>query len=87
MAHFDQRLDGGQPCSRCEIDVGADRGAAVGGEQAGRTLGAFDGVGEGDGVAGQLHGHDRAEEIAGGILDALGQEGLVEMGVRFGERR
>ena len=30
-----------------------------------------------------LHREDRAHQVAGGILDALGEEGLVEMGVGF----
>ena len=34
-----------------------------------------------------FHREDRAHQIAGGIVDALGEEGLVEMGVRLGERR
>ena len=34
-----------------------------------------------------FHRHDRTQQIAGRVLDALGEERLVEMGVRLGERR
>ena len=38
-------------------------------------------------VGGRLHRQDRAHQVAGRVVDTLGEERLVEVGVRLGERR
>ena len=50
-----------------EVDVGADRGAAVGRQQPRGALGALDRVVERDRVASAFHRQDRAHQIAGRV--------------------
>ena len=63
------------------VGVGPDGGEPVGGHQPRRPLRAFDDVGHVEQVPAGLHGEDRAHQVTGRILDPLGEEGLVEVGV------
>ena len=87
IAHLDQRLNRHQTGAHREIDVSADRRTAVGRQQDRGTLGTLDRVGEGDRRASLLHRTDGTEQVTGGVVDALGQERLVEVSVRFGKGR
>ena len=53
----------------------------VGGHQPSGALGALDDVRHVEQVPVGLHRQDRAHQVAGRVLDALGEEGLVEVGV------
>ena len=86
-AHLDERLHAEQAVVDGGVDVRADEPEAVGRHQPGGPLGPFDGVGEIDRRAGRDHRVDRAEQVAALVGQALGEERLVEVGVRLGRGR
>ena len=82
-AYLGERLDAAQAVVRRRVGVAAYCGEAVGGEQAGRPLGPLDRVLDAQLLAGGDHCLHCTEQVAGAIRDALGEEGLVEVGVRL----
>ena len=82
-AHFDERLDAGQAAVQGRVDVRADGGEAVGGHQPRRPLGPGDRLVESEQVAAGDHRLDGSEQVARRVRDQLGQERLVEVGVRL----
>ena len=87
LADQQQGFDRAQPVVHRDVGVAADDGHAVGRHQSSRSLGPFRDVVDGDQVTVALHGEDRAHQIAGRVLDPLGQERLVEVSVGLDERR
>ena len=83
VAQRHQRLDAGQAVVQRRVGVRAHGAHAVGGEQAGRPLGPLEGLGHVQPVAGGPHRVDGAEQVAGLVRHHVGQERLVEVGVRF----
>ena len=81
LLDLEQRLDAAQPVLLRRVGVGADGGEPVGGHQPGRPFGPLDDVGHVEQVPAGLHGEDRAHQVAGRVLDPLGEERLVEVGV------
>ena len=78
---LEQRLDAAQPVLLRRVGVGADGGEPVGGHQPRRPFRPFDDVGHVEQMPVGLHRQDRAHQVAGRVLDALGEERLVEVGV------
>ena len=85
-AHLDERLDAAQPMVHRRVGVAADSGEAVGGEQTGRPLGTLDRVFDAELAAGSHHRLHGTQQITGAIRHALGEERLVEVGVRLDRR-
>ena len=82
-ADFRQRLDAAQSVLQCRVGVRAHGAEAVARHQPGGSLGALDDVVDVEQRLGSKHRLDRAEEVAGRVGHALGEEGLVEVGVRL----
>ena len=85
-AHLDECLDVAEAAELDGVGVGANGDVPVGRHQAHGALGSFDDVVDGDPVAHRDHRIDGAGEVARAVLDAFGEECLVEMGVRFDGR-
>ena len=85
--HRGQRLDAAQPVLERHVDVGADGTEAVARHQAGGTLGTLGDVRRRREVPTGGHRLDRSHQVAGRVLDALGEERLVEVGVWFDRGR
>ena len=87
LAHGGEGLDAAQAVLQGDVDVGADRDVAVVRHQSRRPLGPFGDVGDRGQVTARRHRLDRTHQIARRIGDPLGQERLVEVGVRLDRRR
>ncbi len=83
VAHGGEGLHTAQAVLQGDIDVRPDRDIAVVRHQPGRTLGPLGDVVHSGQVAVRRHRLDRTHQITRRIGDALGQERLVEVGVRL----
>ena len=78
---LEQRLDAAQSVLLRRVGVGAYGGEPVGGHQPRRPFRPFDDVGHVEQVPVGLHRQDRTHQVAGRVLDPLGEERLVEVGM------
>ncbi len=87
ITHVEERFDRGEPVLDRHVGVGANCREAVRRHQASGALGPVGCVRNGEQMAARAHRLDRTDEIAGRIVDDLGEECLVEVGMGFGRRR
>ena len=87
LADRGQCLDAAQADVRRDIDVGADRGGPVGQQQQGSPGGPLDHVVDAERGPEVGPGGDGAGQVVGRVLDPVGGQRLVEVGVRLGRRR
>ena len=81
--HLREPFDAAQPVVDREVGVGAHGRVPVGGHQPGGALGTLDDAGCVHHVPVRLHRADRAHQVAGRVVDDLGQERLVEVRMRL----
>jgi hypothetical protein len=82
-ARLHQPFHGPQAVTGHDVGVRPDGGRAVGHHEPRGALGPLGDVLDGEALAVGVHGLDRAQEVALRVQDALGQEGLVEVGMRL----
>ncbi len=87
LAHLLERLDRPNAEVSGDVDVGANGRDAETEVDARGPFGALGDVVDGQARAVGEPGDDGADEIARGVVDPVGGEGLVEVRVRFGRRR
>ena len=83
LAGQGQRLDARQAVVGGDVGVGAHGAVAVARHQAGSPLGPLGGLLDGQLRPGRHHRRDRPDQIAGEVHHRLGEERLVEVGVRL----
>ncbi len=86
LADVHEGLHAAEPDRAAQITVGANRREPIGHARQHCAAGALDDVVVGEGRPRRLPGHDRAEQVAGDVADAVGGVGLVEVCVRLGRR-